>query len=56
MTGIINYIHMQQWDVAKHACPNFNNGLIELPLQLGQGLVITNHINNMVTYPCPNLS
>ena len=43
-TWMNNYIHVKQWDVITHPCPNFNSGLVKPLLKLGHGWVITSHI------------
>ena len=35
----IDYIHVKQWDVITHPCPNFNGGLVRQPLMSGHGWV-----------------
>ena len=38
--GIINYTHIKQWGVISHSCPNFNGGLVKLPLKSSYGSLI----------------
>ena len=54
--GISNYIHLTQFYVISHPCPNFNSGLLKPPLKLGYGEVITYHVQDMITYPSANSS
>ena len=44
---ISNYIHVKQWDVITHPCPNFNGGLIKPLLKLGHGWVITSQMKTL---------
>ena len=44
MTGMSNYININQWNVITYPCTNFNGGLKQRPLKLGHGRVITSHI------------
>ena len=37
LARIINYIHINNWDVFTPACPNFNNGFVNPPRKLGHG-------------------
>ena len=47
---ISNYIHIKQWDVIIHPCPNFDNDLTKPPLKLRHGWVVTSHINYWCNY------
>ena len=38
-----NHILVKRWDLITHPCPNFSGGLVEPPLELGHGGVITFH-------------
>ena len=42
---INDYIHVKQWDVIIHSCPNFNGALVIPSLKLGSGSVITYNKN-----------
>ena len=38
--GGFDYIHTKPWDAITHPCPNFNDGLAKLPLQIWYGYAI----------------
>ena len=45
---ICNYIHKTQWDVIIHPFPNFDgSSVINVPINLGHGWVITSNINHV---------
>ena len=45
---IRNYIHVKEWDVVIHPCPNYNGSLNKLLLKLVYGWVIISNIKTMV--------
>ena len=44
--GGFDYIHTKPWDALTHPCPNFNDGLAKLPLQIWYGYAIQIQIQN----------
>ena len=52
---ISNYIHVTQWDVTTHSCPNFNGGLANHCWSWGMDYN-PYETNDVITYPCPNVS
>ena len=41
------FYHVKQWDVISHPCPHFKDGLLKPQLKLGNGWIITCHMNSL---------
>ena len=48
-TTVENYIHIKEWDVINHPCPNFSGDLIKPPLKLGHWWLIYQN-NNLCNF------